>query len=121
MAMTSTMVFLFLALSALAASFERLHGLLQLEESSLRVATGSDGVAEALGMAIARMHTGLPPDSAYVCRERLRSSDGEETLAFRITHTRIADDHWIVSVEPSGADDPDCPSFFDTSCVVAGP
>ena len=120
-AMTSTMVFLLLALLALMGSFQRLRAVMQLEEAALRVPSTSDGVAEALGIAVARMHTGVPSDSPYACRERLRSSDGDDVLAFRITHTRVADDHWLLSAEASNAADSDCPSVFSESCPLGAP
>jgi hypothetical protein len=119
--MTSTMVFLLLALLALMASFERLQAVMQLEESALRIPSTSDGVAEALGMAVARMHTGLPPDSPYTCRQRLRSSDGDDVLSFRVTHTRVADDHWTLAAEASNSADPDCPPVFTDTCPLGSP
>ena len=119
--MTSTMVFLLLALLALMASFESLHSVMQLEESALRIPSSSDGLPEALGIAVARMHTGVPPDSPYTCRERLRSSDGDDVLTFRVTHTRVADDHWTLAAEASNAEDPDCPAVFEDSCPLGAP
>jgi hypothetical protein len=69
---------------------------------------------------VARMHTGLPPDSPYTCRERLRTSDGDHSLTFSITHTRVTDDHWTVSAVASGAANPDCPAAFSDSCPLGG-
>jgi hypothetical protein len=120
-ALTSTMVFLLLALIASMASFERLRAVVHLEESALRVPSASDGVSEALGIALARMHTGVPSDSPYTCRERLRSSDGDDVLAFTITHTRVADDHWTLSAVSSAAAVDDCPPAFSDSCPLGTP
>jgi hypothetical protein len=120
-AMVSTMVFLVIALLALVGSFERLHNVVQLEESSLRVASDSDGTAEALGIALARMHTGVPSESPYACRTRLRSSDGHSALAFRITHTQTGTDRWLVSTQPSADALEDCPATFSQACPLGGP
>jgi hypothetical protein len=120
-AMTSTMVFLVIALLALMQSFQRLHEVLQIEEAGLRVPSDSDGTAEALGRAIARMHTGVPSESPYTCRSRLRSSDGDDVLAFRITHTQVSDDHWLVTAAASAGEDPDCPASFEQACPLGAP
>ena len=120
-AMTSTMVFLVIAALALSGSFNGLQQLSRLEESALRVPSSSDGRAEAMGIAIARMHTGVPPDSPYTCRSRLRSSDGKHVLKFLVTHTRLADDRWSVNVAPSDLDDAECPVSFADACPLGTP
>ena len=120
-AMTSTMVFLAIALLALMHSFERLHEVMQIEEIAMRVPTASDGTAEALGRAVARMHTGVPSVSPYTCRSRLRTSDGDDVLAFSITHTQIGSDRWMVTAAPSAAEDPDCPASFEEACPLEAP
>jgi hypothetical protein len=120
-AMTITMVVLTISLFALMLSFERLHEAMQIEEARMRVPSSSDGTAEALGRAVARMHTGVPSESPYTCRSRLRSSDGDDVLAFRITHTQVSADRWLVSAEASAAEDPDCPSSFEDTCPLEAP
>jgi len=120
-AMTSTMVFLVIAALALMGSLGGLQQLSRLEESALRVPSTSDGTAEAMGIAIARMHTGVPPDSPYTCRTRLRSSDGKHVLKFSVTHTRVADDRWSLDVTPSSVDETECPTSFAEACPLGVP
>lgn len=120
-AMTSTMVFLVIAALALLGSLDGLRHLSRLEEIALRVPSSSDGTAEAMGIAIARLHTGVPPENPYACRTRLRSSDGSSVLAFTVTHTRLTDDRWSVSVAASNAVTSDCPSSFADTCPLGTP
>jgi hypothetical protein len=120
-AMTSTMVFLVIATLALMGSLGDLKQLSRLEESALRVPSSSDGTAEAMGISIARMHTGVPPDSPYTCRTRLRSSDGKHVLKFSVTHTRLADDRWSLAVAPSNVNETECPSSFAEACPLGVP
>jgi hypothetical protein len=120
-AMTSTMVFLVIALLASMTAFSQLHQVIRLERSSLRVSSTSDGAAEALGLAVARLHTGIPPESPYTCRTRLRSSDGADVLAFHVTHTQLAADRWSVSAQASAVEIDDCPSAFADECPLGGP
>ena len=120
-ALTSTMVFVLIALLALMGAFGDIHQLMALEESALRVPSGSDGVPEALGYAVARMHTGVPPETPYTCRVALRSADGESVLNFDVTHTRIADDRWLVSATAGGGATPRCPAAFETTCPLGAP
>jgi hypothetical protein len=120
-AMTSTMVFLVIAALALMGSLDGLQQLSRLEEAALRVPSSSDGTPEAMGIAIARMHTGLPPDSPYTCRTRLRSTDGSSVLGFLVTHTRLADDRWSLAVAPSNVAETDCPSSFTDTCPLGTP
>ena len=120
-AMTSTMVFLVIAMLASMNAFSHLHQVIRLEENALRVPSSSDGVAEALGWAIARLHTGIPPESPYVCRTRLRSSDGADVLAFDVTHTQISGDRWSVAAQAAGVAVEDCPTAFADECPLGGP
>ena len=119
-AMTSTMVFLLIALLASMGAFAQLHQVIRLEKNALRVPSTSDGVAEALGLAVARLHTGVPPESPYACRTRLRSTDGTDVLAFEVTHTQVGVDRWTVSAAPSGAALDDCPAAFADECPLGG-
>jgi hypothetical protein len=120
-ALTSTMVFVLIALLALTGAFNRIHQLMALQESALRVPATSDGIAEALGYAVARMHTGVPSDTPYVCRVDLRASDGDGVLSFHVTHTRLADDRWVVSAAAGAAGAPTCPGAFESSCPLGAP
>jgi hypothetical protein len=119
-ALTSTMVFVLIALLALMGVFGEIRELSAVEESLLRVPGDGDGVAEALGDAVARMHTGVPPESPYVCRLDLRSSDGDDVLSFQVTHTQLAPDRWTLAVAAGGAASPKCPTAFDDTCPLGG-
>jgi hypothetical protein len=114
------MVFLVISGFALLGSLEGLMQLSRLEESALRVPSTSNGSSEALGLAVARMHTGIPPETPYTCRTRLRSSDGEQVLKFAVTHTLLVDGRWSVSVTPSSAEMDDCPMSFADACPLGG-
>jgi hypothetical protein len=114
------MVFVLIALLALVGVFGEIRELAAVEEALLRVPNGSDGTSEALGHAIARMHTGVPSESPYVCRIDLRSTDGDDVLSFHVTHTQVSPDHWQLSVAggPGGA--PKCPDEFEATCPLGG-
>ena len=117
-ALTSTMVFLLISSFALLWSLDGLMQLSRLEESSLRVPASSNGSAETLGLAVARLHTGVPAENPYICRTRLRSSDGHHVLRFAVTHTQLPDGRWSVSVAPSNIDVEDCPTSFAEACPL---
>jgi hypothetical protein len=121
MALVVVVVFVFLSLLALSASYNRVHQAFVLEQSSDRIASGSDGVDRALGVAIARFHTGVPSTSPYECRLRLRTTDGSAMLAFKITHAKLDIDSWTVKAEPSTTTLEDCPANYSTSCPLVVP
>jgi hypothetical protein len=115
------MVFVLIALLALTGAFGEIHELMALEESALRVPAASDGAPEALGYAVARLHTGIPPETPYTCRVDLRSADGDSVLSFDVTHTRLTDDRWLVSAVAGAGAAPRCPAAFETTCPLGAP
>jgi hypothetical protein len=121
LALIVVITFMFITFLALTASFDVIHQALVMEESSDRIASGSDGVDRALGIAIARLHSGVPAMSPYECRLRLRSTDGSTMIPYKITHTQLDSDSWTVKAEPSSATLDDCPASFETECALVVP
>jgi hypothetical protein len=118
-AMLLVMVFLLLALMALSYGFEGTRQLFAFEEQALRIGTAEDGVEKALGIGIARLRSGVPADSNFSCRVRLRDSDGTDVESYDVIYTQLASDRWSVEAVPSTIDIDDCPDVFATSCPVA--
>jgi hypothetical protein len=121
MAMLMVLVFISISLLALTAGYERLLQVARSESVTDRVADGGDGTAEALGMAIARLQTGVPPESGYTCQVRLLSSDGRTPLRYDLVHTKVALDRWTVRADPGDGSGTDCPSVFSSECALVFP
>jgi hypothetical protein len=117
--MVLVMVFLSLSLLALTFLFDRTRLLFAFQERGLRIAGSEDGVEKALGIAIARMRSGVPADSTYACQLKLRSSDGDDVEIYHVIHTKVAADRWSVEAFPSGTEIENCPPLFTTSCPVS--
>lgn len=120
-ALIIVMVFVFMSLLMMSGTFELIHQAYVFEESSDRIAGGSDGTEHALGIAIARLQSGIPGTSPYVCRLRLRSTDGSSIEDFKLTHVQLDQDSWTVHAEPTTDSDPTCASHFETSCPLVIP
>jgi len=118
-AMVLVMVFLLLALMALSYGFEGTRQLFAFEEQALRIGTAENGVEKALGIGIARLRSGVPPDSNFSCRVRLRDSEGTAVESYDVIYTQLAFDRWSVEAVPSTIEIDDCPDVFTTSCPVA--
>ena len=118
-AMVLVMVFLLLALMALSYGFEGTRQLFAFEEQSLRIGAAEDGVEKALGIGVARLRSGVPSDSGFSCRIRLRDSAGTEVESYDIIYTQLVSDRWSVEAVPSTIEIDNCPDVFTTSCPVA--
>ena len=118
-AMVPILVFTLVSFLALTASYERLYQLFAYEESSDRVPASSDGIQEALGKGLARLHTGEPTvdvSNRYECDLKLRDSDGD-LVTYQLTYKKLNDNEWWLRAEPAGDPLPDCPpSFTDNAC-----
>lgn len=117
-AMVLVMVFLLLSLVTLSYCFEGTRQLFAFEEQSLRIAASEDGVEKALGIGIARLRSGIPADSNFSCRLKLRDDDGSDVETYDIIYTQLASDRWTVEAVPSTIEIADCPDLFTTSCPV---
>jgi len=117
-AMVLVMVFLFLALMSLTYCFENTRQLFAFEEQALRIGASESGVEKALGIGIARLRSGVPEDSNYSCRLKLRDSDGSNVDTYHIIYAKLALDRWTVEAVPSSIEIADCPELFTTSCPV---
>ena len=118
-AMVLVMVFLLLSLITLSYCFENTRQLFAFEEQALRIGAAEDGVEKALGIGIARLRSGVPADSTFSCRLKLRDSTGDDVDAYDIIYTQLASDRWSVEAVPSTIEIDDCPDLFTTSCPVA--
>ena len=117
--MVLVMVFLSLSLMALTALFDRTRLLFAFQEQEARIDGSEDGVEKALGIAMARMRSGVPADNTYACQLKLRSDDGSSVETYQVIHTKIAADRWTIEAFPSGGEIEDCPELFATSCPVS--
>jgi hypothetical protein len=118
-AMVLVMVFLSLSLLALTMLFDRTRLLFAFQERAVRISGSEDGVEKALGIAIARMRSGVPADTPYACQLKLRSDDGDDVEIYHVIHTKVAVDRWSLEAFPSGTAIEDCPAIFSTSCPVS--
>jgi hypothetical protein len=118
-AMILVMVFLTLSLIALTLMFDRTRLLFAFQEQAARIAGSENGVEKALGIAIARMRSGVPADASFACQLKLRDADGSDVELYHVVHTKIAADRWTLEAFPSGSEIDDCPSLFTTSCPVS--
>jgi hypothetical protein len=116
--MVLVMVFLLLSLITLTYCFEGTRQLFAFEEQALRVDTTADGIEKALGIGIARLRSGVPADSNFSCRLKLRGSDGSNVEAYDIIYTQLASDRWTVEAVASTIEIDDCPNLFTASCPV---
>ena len=105
----------------MSATYDVIHQAYVFEESSDRIASGSDGTERALGIAIARLQSGIPDTSPYVCGLRLRSSDGSNIEDFKLTHVQLDQDSWAVHAEPTTDSLQSCASRFASSCPLVIP
>jgi len=119
--MLMVLVFIAISLMAMSAGYERLRHVTIAEAAGDRIAEDGDGSSEALGVAIARLQTGVPPEDPYTCRIRLRSSDGAQPLDFDVIHASIATDRWSVEARPADDSQPACPATFADSCPLVLP
>lgn len=117
-AMVLVMVFLLLALMALSYAFEGTRQLFAFEEQALRVGASENGVERALGIGIARLRSGVPADSTFSCRLRLRDDEGDDVESYDIIYTEIMSGRWTVEAVPSTIEIDDCPDVFAASCPV---
>jgi hypothetical protein len=117
-AMVLVMVFLLLSLMTLSYCFEGTRQLFAFEEQSLRIAASEDGVEKALGIGIARLRSGVPADSNFSCRVKLRNDDGSNVETYDLIYTQLASDRWTVEAVPSAIEIAECPDLFTTSCPV---
>jgi hypothetical protein len=118
-AMVLVMVFLLLALMSLTYCFETTRQLFAFEEQGLRIGASENGVEKALGIGIARLRSGVPADSSYSCRVKLRDNGGNDVETYDIIYTQIALDRWTVAGVPCSIELDDCPNLFTASCPVA--
>jgi hypothetical protein len=118
-AMVLVMVFLLLALMSLTYCFDNTRQLFAFEEQALRIGASEDGIERALGIGIARLRSGVPADSSYSCRVKLRDSGGSDVETYDIIYTQVALDRWTVEAVPSSIELEDCPGLFSASCPVA--
>ena len=116
--MMLVMVFLTLSLIALTLLFDRTRLLFAFQEQAARITASENGVEKALGIAIARMRSGVPPETPYSCQILLRDEDGSSVETYHVIHTEIAAERWTLEAYPSGAEIDDCPALFTTSCPV---
>jgi len=121
MAILMVLVFIAISLLAVTSGYERLRQVARSESVLDRVPVGGDGVDEILGVAVARLQTGVPPADDYTCRDRVLSSDGRSAVDYDVTHTKIAADRWAVSAVPSSASYVECPSAFVDECALVLP
>jgi len=117
-AMVLVVIFLSLSLMALTVLFDRTRLLFAFQEQQIRITASENGVEKALGIAIARMRSGVPADNTYACQLKLRSEDGSDVEIYHVIHTKIATDRWTLEAFPSGSEIEDCPALFTTSCPV---
>jgi hypothetical protein len=118
-AMMLVMVFLTLSLIALTLLFDRTRLLFAFQEQAARITGTENGVEKALGIAIARMRSGVPGESPFSCQISLRDEDGSNVEIYHVIHTEIATDRWTLEAFPSGSEIDDCPALFTTSCPVS--
>jgi len=116
--MMLVMVFLLLALMTLSYCFERTRQLFAFEDQSLRIGASDDGIHRALGIGIARLRSGVPPDSSYSCRVKLRNEVGDDVEKYDVIYTEVMAGRWTVEAVPSTIELDDCPNLFTTSCPV---
>jgi hypothetical protein len=117
-AMVLVMVFLLLALTTLTYCFENTRQLFAFEEQALRVGASESGVERALGIGLARLRSGVPADSNFSCRVKLRDGDGSNVETYDIIYTQVAFDRWSVEAVESSVELDECPELFTTSCPV---
>lgn len=120
-ALLLVVVFIFISLMTMSGTYQVIQQAYAFEESSDRIASGSDGTERALGIAIARLHSGIPALSPYECRLRLRSSDGSSLEDFKLTHVQLDVDSWTVHAEPTTDPIELCPGRYSTICPLVIP
>ena len=120
-ALVVVLIFVFISLLTMSATYQSIQQAYRFEESSDRIASGSDGTERALGIAIARLQSGIPALSPFECRLRLRSSDGSSIEDFKLTHTQLDVDSWTVYAEPTSDTLDLCPGKYTESCPLVIP
>jgi len=118
--LVAVQVFLVVGLIVLASSYERLHEALRLETRTETIPASGDGLEQAMGAALARLQTGIPPADDYTCRLRIYDSDTSAPIAFMAHYEKTFTDTWTVRVEVSTTSMTDCPSSFRDVCPSAG-
>ncbi len=121
MALVMVVVFTFVSLMTMSATYEAIHQAYVLEKSADRIDAGTDGTERAIGIAVARLQSGIPETSPYTCIMRLRNSDGSSIEDFKVTHTELSQGAWTVYAEPTTDDLIRCPTDFTTECPLVIP
>ena len=120
-AMLMVLVFIMASLLTMTAGYEYLRQVIAAEEAGDRVPDGGDGIAEALGIGVARLQTGEPPRNDYTCRVILRTSAGDASLHYDLIHKKQGQDRWLVEAQPADDSEPECPPVFSDECPLVSP
>ncbi len=118
--LVAVQVFIAASFVAAASVYQGLHHTLQLERSGTQVTSSESGFEHALGVGLARLLTGQPPEGDYVCRLRLLDDGSGEPANFDLHYTSTSAGSWRVRAAAGAGDTQECPYFFSTSCPVQG-
>ena len=119
--LVAVQVFVVIAFIVLAPSYELLHEALRVESEAFASASGAVTIEQALGVAVARMQTGLPEVDDFLCTLELRDRPAGGANRFGIHYVKTAPETWQVTATTAEGQDPDCPSVFQAQCPVPLP
>jgi len=114
-------VFVVIAFIVLAPSYQRLHEALRVESKAFASAAGTVTTEQALGVAVARLQTGVPAVDDFPCTLELHDRPADVAHRFAIHYLKTAPHTWQVEATTTPGQDPDCPSVFQASCPVVIP
>ncbi len=114
-------VFVVIAFIVLAPSYERLHEALRVESEAFASVSGAVTIEQALGVAVARLQTGLPSADDFPCTLELRDRPAGLAQRFAIHYLKTGPETWQVQAMTTAGQDPDCPRVFQTQCLVPVP
>ncbi len=123
-ALIAVVVFVVVLMALLTVTYERLHQAMLLEKESTAAHVAASALEEALGIGVARLQTGTPPESRFTCRQVAHEPGG--VVHFQLTYDKLADaqctprgpcwsveaSDWHGSVTPESA----CPLVFSDGC-----
>ncbi len=119
--LVAVQVFVVIAFIVMLPSYERLHEALRVESEAFASAGGTVAIEQALGVAVARLQTGVPASDDVVCTLDLHDRPAGASNRFRVHYTKTAPEIWQIQATTAAGQDPDCPSVFQAECPVSLP